>query len=253
MKLVAVEPIHEGVGTIMPGQDFCADDDLASKLLKSGKAVKQGERLVWANLYWPGSTVLVIASGPSLTKEDCNFGEAWHRRNEDHRAIVVNTSYQLARWADVLYACDGRWWNEFYHRVVSEFTGELWTQDKNAAMKFPKLKLIESENGQGLNKRPGTINQGSNGGYQAVGLAYLAGAAKIILLGFDMREDKGRQHWHLDHPGRLHSFANFSIWIQHFRRLAVDFQKVPNFQVVNATRRSDLDCFPKVALEEALA
>ena len=37
------------------------------------------------------------------------------------RVIAVNDAWRLAPWADILYACDGRWWR--HHKGVPEFTG----------------------------------------------------------------------------------------------------------------------------------
>jgi hypothetical protein len=58
-------------------------------------------------------------------------------------------------------------------------------------------------------------------------------------------------HWHPDHPGRLHTFPNYAVWIGNFNQLAVDLKRV-GMVVINATRRSALECFPKVPLEKAL-
>jgi hypothetical protein len=263
MNLVALQRI-EDVGTIAEGQVFVADGPLAGQLIASGFAAVEGTRIVWPKLDWSGSTVVIIASGPSLTKEDCELVKAWRdpfgephevrvmqQEKTKRRVIVINTSFQRALWADVLYACDTRWWDHYWREAHEDFVGHFWTQDEPAAIKH-KLNYVRSESGQGLNRKPGTINQGANGGYQAVSLAYLAGAVKIILLGFDMSDwGKREGHWHPDHPGRLHSFPQYAVWMINFGRLAKDLRSV-GVPVVNASRRTAMTCFPKVRLEEAL-
>lgn len=259
MKLIALQQIHDPVGTIAAGQVFHADEKNGLRLIESAKASLPETRHVWPALVWTGATVVVIASGPSLTPADCDLVKSW--RNglglgclvaPDRRAIVINTSYQLAPWADILYACDGRWWEHYYNQV-RDFAGQLWTQDEPASRKFERLHYVRSESKPGLNKLIGVINQGQNGGHQAVGLAYQAGASKVVLLGFDMGEGGGHSklHWHPDHPARLHSFPQYEVWVRNFEVLARDL-KVMGVELVNASRRSALRNVPKVLLEEAL-
>lgn len=251
MKLVALRNLDIGVGTIAEGQEFVAGDErTALRVIAEGGAARADERLYWDALPWRGSTVVVIASGPSLTVEDCELVGRW-RNGADRRAMVVNNSYQLTPSADVLYACDGRWWTAFYPKL-GEFAGQLWTQDEVAAKKYERLHLVRSETKPGLNRRVGFVNQGANGGYQAVSLAYQAGATKIVLLGFDMGNAGHRTHWHGDHPRPLLSYPQYEAWIRNFGVLAKDL-KAMGVEVVNASARTKLDYFPQVRLEEALA
>jgi len=43
------------------------------------------------------------------------------------------------------------------------------------------------------------VHDGRNSGYQLLNLITLFGAARVILLGYDMRYVDGRKHWHGDH------------------------------------------------------
>jgi hypothetical protein len=92
------------------------------------------------------------------------------------------------------------------------------------------------------------IHGGGNSGYQAVNLAFLFGAAKIVLLGFDM---KGGSHWHGDHPGALNRGVPTRAFAKAFPALADDL-KSEGVEVLNATRDTALECFPKIDLEDAL-
>jgi hypothetical protein len=64
---------------------------------------------------WVGETAAILASGPSLTREQCEAvrGKA--------KVIAVNNQAidtdcdgvrvpAMAPWADVLYAADAKWW-----------------------------------------------------------------------------------------------------------------------------------------------
>lgn len=77
------------------------------------------------------------------------------------------------------------------------------------------------------------------------------GAARIILLGYDMGATGGRLHWHPDHGGRLHNPlpGKFKDWVANFNKLA-GFCPVP---IVNCSRATALNCFPRVDLHEGLA
>ena len=129
------------------------------------------------------------------------------------------------------------------------FKGELWTQDISASLKYG-LNKIEGMRGEGLGKDK--VHYGANSGYQAINLAYLFGAKKIILLGFDMKRGENKKaHWHADHPGILNKDVPVKTWIKNFIRLAEDL-KVEGVEVINATRDTALECFNKLNLEDAL-
>jgi hypothetical protein len=202
-------------------------------------------------LQWPGATVVILASGPSLIPEQCADVSNWRAElnTSARRVIAVNTTFRRAPWADVLYACDAPWWRVHIDEVREGFTGALWTQDKEAAREFG-LNHIESTRLPGLGKRPGLIHQGGNGGYQAINLAYQAGAKKIVLLGFDM---KGT-HWHGAYTNGLANTAGhlFATWLKNFEGMAADLA-LGGIEVLNATPDSALKSFPAVGLEQALA
>lgn len=199
-------------------------------------AVAEAPRL--AGLDWPGSTVAILASGPSLDFEQCEYVRQWRHGGDDRRVIVVNNTYQRAAWADVLYACDAPWWEQFHADVRARFTGQLWTQDERA--RHAGLHYVESQRLDGLGKRPGVIHQGGNGGYQAINLAYQAGAKRIALLGFDMHGT----HWHGPHANGLPNTPPylFKTWMLQFDRLAADL-KAEGVSVVNCTPYSQLQAF----------
>ena len=62
---------------------------------------------------WPGETLACLGVGPSLTA-----AQVAALRGKT-RSIAINDAWRLAPWADVLYACDGRWWRK--HKGVPAF------------------------------------------------------------------------------------------------------------------------------------
>ena len=208
-------------------------------------------RAIWLGLPgWEGSDVVILASGPSLTLEQCEQVRAWRQADPTRRVVVINNTYQRAPWADLLYACDAPWWRLHIADVQERFTGALWTQDKAAAEQFGAIHYIESSRNPGLGKRPGVIHQGGNSGYQAINLVVQAGARRIVLVGMDMRG----HHWHGKHDRGLPNTPPwlFARWLGNFEALASDLEK-EGVEVVNATPGSALQHFPMVALAEALS
>lgn len=126
---------------------------------------------------------------------------------------------------------------------------ELWTQDGPASQRHG-LRWIRGEGTAGLGRQH--LHWGGNSGFQAINLAYLFGAQRIVLLGFDMQcGPRGESHWFGDHPTHQ-GFANpktFDSWIRHLKILARDLAD-QGVQVYNATRQTALGCFPLVTLEQ---
>lgn len=138
-------------------------------------------------------------------------------------------------WADVLFAMDRAWWNQYWPVVRdSKFKGELLTSSKD---------VIGAS----------TVNfyQGGNTGVGCISLAVHFGAEKITLLGYDCQKGKnGEVHHHGDHPPPLGNAGSLPHWKKHFKALA---DKIGGIDVANATPGSALEIFPLMDLEKALA
>lgn len=187
---------------------------------------------------WSGDTVVCIASGPSLTVKAVDYcqGKA--------RVIVINDNYQLAPWADMLYACDHQWW--LWHYGVPDFMGLKVTQDKDAAEEFG-LTWIPSKKGSGLSENPEYIHQGRNSGYQAINIAHLMGASRVLLLGYDMHTVEGQSpRWFGHHPNQL--VPDYRDYIEHFNTIA----NQGAVEVINCTPGSAIECFEKRKLTDVL-
>lgn len=206
---------------------------------------------------WQKCRIVIIASGPSLTEEQCATVSQWRRENINEpdalrrRVIVINTSYQRAPFADMLYACDNVWWDNHYEDVVKtvDSTTLLFTQDKNSSNKYD-LGYIQSAPARGLSRKPELIHQGMNSGFQAINLAFLAGVRDFVLLGFDCRGT----HWHGDHPAPMQRTLPHRRWIEHFEVLARDL-KTENVKIVNCSPGTAIPSaiFPQVDLVTALS
>jgi hypothetical protein len=151
----------------------------------------------------------------------------------------------------VLYACDPHWWDYYYEEIKANTKAELWTQSKESQEKYPALNRMPGVSLAGLGHNQ--LHFGGNSGYQAVNLAYLFGATKIILLGFDMQRTNGEVHYFGEHPyhkkktgPRPEILAN---WCRNFDKLAADLKQV-GVEVINATRQTALTCFSRANIED---
>lgn len=99
----------------------------------------------------------------------------------------------------------------------------------------------------------GEIGWGGNSGFGALNLAVQFGVRRIVLVGFDMRIDKGL-HWHGPHKGGLHNPnpANVARWRRCIDEAAPVLEAL-GVTVVNASPVSALAAYPKVDFAEAIA
>ena len=172
----------------------------------------------------------IMASGLSMCREDANLVNRW--RGDGRKAIAINNTFELAPWADIIYACDARWWDKRIEEVRQVCTGELWAYE---------------ENKHGI-KRAELKKTGGNSGYQAARLAITEfGASRLILLGYDMQGS----HWHEDHGEGFHNpnENHFKQWIGWMCLLAREF---PEVEIINASRQTAIECLPRLSLEAAL-
>lgn len=188
---------------------------------------------------WPGETVVIAATGPSLTVAQIAAvrGRA--------RLIAVNDAYQLAPWAEALYAADDEWIS--HHRP--DLAGQKWTQCE-AWRDRDGWRWVKGIGGEGLSTDPAVIHWGSNSGFQACNLALHFGARKLILIGFDMKMG-AKRHFFGDHPGAMNKQSPYGKFIRHFEQSVPDFEAA-GVTVINATPESALTCFPMMDLGEAL-
>jgi hypothetical protein len=190
---------------------------------------------------FPGSTIVCLGGGPSLTPEDV---AAVRGRCP---VIAINDAYKLAPWADVLYAADAKWWT--WHKGVSTFPGPKYALTPGAA-RWPDVQVLRDTGIDGLELAPTGLRTGRNSGYQAVNLAVHLGARRVVLLGYDMSVGPtGRSHWFGDHPDRQpspyhHFLAAWPSIVAPLEALSVD--------VVNCSRRTVLTVFPCAPLEDLL-
>ena len=190
----------------------------------------------WKGL-WSGTTVFVLASGPSLTMEDVVAVRGYSAKYPCP-VIVTNTTYRLAPWANLLFFYDRQWWRVHGTEVLETFHGQIVTMSH---LNHPRVLSLAGQR----------VNSYRNSGGGAISFALHAGARRIVVLGLDgQHAPDGRRHWH-DQDPRLGDAAGMSRFLPQFPLLAQAAASL-GAQVLNASRATAITCFPRVALEDIL-
>lgn len=180
---------------------------------------------------WKGRRVFCLGSGPSLTAADVATVRA-----ACAPTVVTNSTFRIAPWADALMGFDSSWWRYHIAEVREVFAGRLFCQ---------------SSRGGGYRgvEWPGIFpnyRSFGNSGACAIALAIAAGAAEVVLLGFDAKRGAGGEgHHHEPHPAPLRDCDTIEKWPAQFARLAA-WARVP---IINASRETAIECFPRATIE----
>lgn len=178
-----------------------------------------------------------VAGGPSLRPDDVDAC-----RNAAF-VIAINQSWELAPWADVLYAADFAWWK--VHRPT--FAG-LKLACKNMNSEMFGATVLKSLGYLGWSDDPNAVYDGGHSGYQAIQVAATRfGATTIALLGYDLRSaPDGRTNWYENKKTKP-----YDRWLDTYATLASAAQQ-RGIAIVNCSRDTALAVFPRHPLREVL-
>lgn len=173
------------------------------------------------------TTCVVLATGASLTPEQVTHVKTAHGEQRC-KAVAVSNAYQLAPWADAMVANDMKWWRAYPEAL--KFAGRKFCgADYKGTERLPPVQMFPA---------------GTNSGLQAMRVAVMLGATRIILLGLDM---KGT-HYFGKHPPALKNStpADFQRMLIQFKRWRSDAR------VINCSPGSALTCFETARLLDVL-
>ncbi len=203
-------------------------------------------------LDWAGDTVFILGGGPSLRGFDAEVLRGRGRviaTNEAGLAGVAGADDEKphAPWADVLYWADKRWFNWNRDRLgehtgtykIARFAPEVPTEHD--------IKVLP-QGGAPLSEDPTRLAGFCSGG-AAINLAYLFGAGRIVLLGFDMHADARGDNWHRRHKQGTDKARYVTHFMPPIAAMAWPL-KQRGVEVINCTPGSALSCFPIVPLED---
>ena len=177
--------------------------------------------------------IFCIASGPSLTRADCDLVA-----KSGAKVCCVNNTWEMFNQVDYLYAGDLKWWKA-YSDKISIPVGEKWTCAKSAARLFDV----------NLHRAAGPFNSGM----RAIQWAISQGFKMIGLLGYDCSL-KGGTHFHGDHTfEKARKLTNQKVKKWQFQFMKVERQaRKEKAKIYNCSRYTELGCFPVAKLEDVL-
>jgi hypothetical protein len=153
----------------------------------------------------------------------------------------------------VLYFADKKWWD--WHKekpAFKAFSGEKATVFVTGHLvDDPEVAMLRVAGVPGISTDPAEICTGSNSGHQALNIAVLTGASRIVLVGYDARPVNGKTHFFGDHPDRTQ--APYANMIVEMKKTVEFFKMQKQIEVLNATPGSAIKCFPQIDLLDALA
>lgn len=229
---------------------------------------------------WEGGDVWILGGGPSVPKQfgipdevvhDVIHGilppSAYSPYMEPlHKCHVIgiNVAFLIGDWIDMVFFGDSKFFHQ-YKEKLARFPGMRVTC--NPGLKgIPWVKWLARDirHSFGIGSTPDMVSWNSNSGAAAISVAAHAGAKRIILLGFDMKQgvDKSK-HWHrlyqpIITPAEakrkgviLHQRMPFDRHLKCFPTIAKEAAE-RGIEILNASPDSAITVFPKYSVKELL-
>lgn len=192
---------------------------------------------------WRDGTVYVLGGGHSLRPDDLGDLAGYNKViGANHTAYLLNTP--------IMFFCDPQ--------VQSNYPDELakyggWRVTTHDSFLGRKGYHVVRSSPDTLSEVNSAISTNRNSGIGALSLAWLLGAKRAVLVGFDMKEVNGRFHWYADSDKTRWPRDVCQRHVKAFEAFA-GRAKVVGFELFGTSKDSALsDIIPTVDLKEALA
>ncbi len=195
----------------------------------------------------------VIGSVHSQTDPVAVYSE-YLQQLHNKNVIGVNIAFMLGKWVSVLYFEDST-----FYRIHREAINKFRNLKVTSLNHMPRpiihttrnIKRMKRDMRLGLSNNNSVIRWNHNSGGAAINFATLAGAKRILLLGFDMKPVDDKTHWHSGFYTNATTKTNFKRFMRSFPQIAADAKR-DKIEILNVSPDSALEDFPKVKLEEVL-
>jgi hypothetical protein len=166
--------------------------------------------------------------------------------------ICVNDAYTLAPFADVVHFADSKWWHWHKNKpAFKNFLGQKSTMFVTGMMvEDPAVHIMRIDSFDGISVNQSALCTGGNSGHQAINIGILAGAKRVLLLGYDAKPSRdNRAHFFGDHPDK--TSAPYANMVSSLRRAMPQIKSL-GVELINCTPDSALTFLPNVPISEAL-
>jgi hypothetical protein len=182
---------------------------------------------------WAGQTVVVIGGGPSLRGFDFS-------RLRGRHCLAINEAFVDAPWADVLFFRDPEWFAR-NSAALTRWAGLICTVSPGAKREWPDRLRLVAAGGKAMPRA-------RTSGQQAVSLAIMLAARRVVLIGFDWNYDGGNYHDRHPAPGLMYRGGLLEAWAGYRERAAR-----AGCEILNATPGSFIGDFARIGLSEAFS
>jgi hypothetical protein len=184
---------------------------------------------------WLNEDVFIIGGGHSLELQKFD----WTLLHSE-LTIGCNTAFKLGtKVCKICFFGDPTWFNHFKFELA-DFEGAVFTNHRDyEKSKIPWLWYVPRQ-AQGLHN--GALGWNGNTGAAAINLAFILGAKRVYLLGFDMQRinDKSNWHEHVIRPEATKPYI-YKTFIHDFRHVVRDWHaKFGDKEIWNITADSGL-------------
>lgn len=228
-------------------------------LYKSNRFTNDELRTVLPDGAWKGKPCFIVGGGPSL--EDFDWTLLKGKRTiginlaymEFDPTIIFSMDTRFLRWIE-----RGEYGNEARSRLIESTAYKVWLCTYVASLpnffNIYRVKIYKQDYWTAMRAFTETqkegLGHGDNSGYAALNLACCLGANPIYLLGFDLKHENGKSHWHKGHivPQELKKLEGF---VPHFE-WAAPLIRSRQIKVINLNPDSGLNCFEKMKPEGIL-
>jgi hypothetical protein len=132
---------------------------------------------------------------------------------------------------------DTPWWQQYDREVSRAFNGLRVRGAGSSQSRLADRAMFGA----------GCLNSGAG----ALLMAAHYGARVIVMVGYDCSAGKdGAKHWHPDHPKGLGNAGMLDKWPAQFSQVAAKLNG--KVRIINASRRTALECFERLSLYKAL-
>lgn len=212
---------------------------------------------------YAGETIIVAGTGPSINKNTIKTVNN-ARKTGKARVFGSNRAYQIFD-VDLLHGCNKEFWDYWYEHDPALAGSPFLKYTTRPELKgvYKGLEYIKEVWIDGLSRDPSCIAAHHGTGPQAVNLAYLFGAKRILLIGWDMRFPGKVDNRTYKQPRRY--LGEDALTKNHWPRTGADGAldglinemktiKPEDYgiEIINCTPGSAMRCFPMMDLTEAL-
>jgi hypothetical protein len=210
---------------------------------------------------WKNEKCFLIGGGESVNKWDLN-------KLTKVRVIGVNKAFLRYSYLDILYFMDIPLYEAIKQRKIDEFEKEevykRWQEFKGVKVCLSPLNYYPADRDIYFIKRSyiplvsreiTKVYGGACSGFGALMLAIILGANPIYLLGYDLKVENNKTHWHKGYKNqKVEEFKNNLItYKKQFELFSKIFKSIGiSIFIVGDKEDTALTCFPIISFEEAL-